>query len=420
MLSVAEKLYEMILETKLRQKLEKDMETSQSGFRKGHSTNDHIFTIKQIIEKMNTTKKEAFLCFVDLKKAFDMVSREYLWDLLEKRNIGDKLLRAIRGIYKVTRSYVRARGGESTKFTSYKGLRQGGSLSPFLFIIILDEVLKKIKPKQKKLHIGHKQLKPTYITEGSFADDLVIFAKTEADLQHNLELWKDELKTAGLELNLSKTKTMTIGNKNKTCHIKIEGVEIEHVSEYKYLGVIITQDGSAEIEIHNRLKAANKSFHALNKAILSNKLIKEETKITVYKSIYLPILIYGSETWVLNKNQQSKIQAAEMKFLRRARGVTKMDKIRSEQIRTDLKIKEARKSIEERKLNWWGHLKRMDEKKQVKKVWESRMDGKRKVGRPQVTWDQTIDRILTSKGVTKKEAASKTANREEWKKFTAK
>lgn len=82
--------------------------------------------------------------------------------------------------------------------------------------------------------------------------------------------------------------------------------------------------------------------------------------MTVYKSMYLPTLLYRCETRVITEVMQRRFQAAEMKYLRRVANVTIMDKIRNEKIRNQLETECAKKYMQKAKLRWWGHLNRLD------------------------------------------------------------
>lgn len=89
-----------------------------------------------------------------------------------------------------------------------------------------------------------------------------------------------------------------------------------------------------ETEIEERISDASKVYYSLNGSVIRKKEISRRTKLIVYKTIFRPTLIYGSESWVLNKSQKSKLQAVNMKYLRANKGVTRMDRIRSNIIRT--------------------------------------------------------------------------------------
>lgn len=412
-------IYETILEGRLREKVEKELEENQSGFRRGRSTQDHIFTIRQIIEKYRARNKEVFMCYIDLEKAFDRVNRKMIWKTLEKLGIGEELKEAVRSIYHKNQNYVRTRNMTSEIFTTNEGVRQGGTLSPLLFITALDEVIKKSVPEMKKLCVGYKNMQIVSVNICAFADDMVLFAENERDLQHNINILAKQLAPFNLKINEKKTKVMRIAKEESERHLKIEteGKEIEQVSQYKYLGAIVEESGSLEGEINNRVTAASKVFHSLRTKFLNNKEVSKKTKIVVFDAIYIPTLTYGSETWVTNKRQESRLQAAEMKYLRRTEGVSMLDKIRNTDIRKNLGVAPIKKKIEGNKLRWLGHLNRMKETRLTKRIWEARPVGKRGRGRPAKTWNETIGEILKNSGIDFKEAKTKSADRSEWRKW---
>ena len=161
------KIYEAILESKLRQATEATLEKAQSGFRKGYSTQDHIFTLRKLIETTTIQDGKLFITFIDLEKAFDRVQREMMWEILEKIKISKQLLGAIKSIYRMTTNYIRTGNETTEEFITTKGLRQGGALSPMLFILFLDNIIKNIKDKTKKVEAGYYNLTRMTISERS-------------------------------------------------------------------------------------------------------------------------------------------------------------------------------------------------------------------------------------------------------------
>ena len=90
---------------------------------------------------------------------------------------------------------------------------------------------------------------------------------------------------------------------------------------------------------------------------------------------------------------------AEMKVLRTIRGVTRMDKLQNDQIRLDLSVKPLLREIEESKLKWYGHVKRMDDTRLAKRYLEWKPQGKRPVGRPRKRWIDGVDKALEKRGI---------------------
>ena len=150
---------------------------------------------------------------------------------------------------------------------------------------------------------------------------------------------------------------------------------------------------------------------------IKNKNISEYTKLKVFKTVFRPIVTYGCETWVLDARQKSRIQAMEMLYFRAVCGVTRRDRIRNDEIRKRLRIIPTWSFIEQRQLSWWGHLNRMSNKRQTRGIWEARIAGNKKRGRPGLTFNSVIQGILRERGTCWNEARIMARNRKEWAKF---
>lgn len=417
LLSTGRKIYEHILNEKLKNIIEPTLIESQSGFRKGRSVQDHIFTIKQIIDKTKMKRGTAYMAFIDLEKAFDKVPRTLVWEILENKGVDKKLNKVIQSLYKNTINLVIYKNMKSKVFRTKEGLRQGAAMSPTLFTVFIDKIIRECNRRTKNLFIGYKNLIPVELSECAYADDVVIMAPTERDLQNNLNVWKEILEDDGMTMNLNKTKVMAIAEKKVTTNIHINGVKVQQVEDFEYLGVTIDETGKLEKEIGKRIENAMKVYHCLNRNFINKRVVSVKTKMNVYQAIYKPILTYGCETWTLTTQQKSRIQATEMKYLRRVKGVTKMDRIRNEKIRQDLGTNPILEFIEQRQLSWWGHMQRMSNNRQVKRIWEARTPTRRKRGRPRETWDGTIGKILAKKGKTWNEAIAIAKEKKLWRQF---
>lgn len=220
-----------------------------------------------------------------------------------------------------------------------------------------------------------------------------------------------------MNINIDKTKVMQIGKKTSNISIKLDGRVVEQTESYRYLGVNIHMNGKQEEEINKRIESTTKLYYTLNYPFIRKKEISKKTKMVVYSTVFKPILTYGSESWVLNKQMKSKLQALEMKYLRGVTGITRKDRIRNDVVRKELCAEPVLKSIEKQQLRWFGHLARMKEERQTKRVWLARPPQKHPKGRPRKSWDQAVAECLKERGVSWKEGISLAQNKKEWAKF---
>ena len=109
-----------------------------------------------------------------------------------------------------------------------------------------------------------------------------------------------------------------------------------------------------------------------------------------YKFVARPSLLYGSETWVTTQTDTTRLEAAEMRFLRSVTGYTRLDKIRSEVIRKELEISGIQDVRPKYKQNWINHLERMDNTRFLKHALNCKPRGRRDRGRPRKRW-QWVD-----------------------------
>lgn len=140
--------------------MEKQLQSEQVAFRPGEQTQDHIYTIRTIIEKSLNMDKELFLAFLDLKAAFDQVPRKYIWEALQELQITNKLVNVIKSLYNNVKGKVRLNAQISKQFCIDKGVKHDDSLSPLLLVIYMNQVSTKYQNKTRKGNLGHLNLNP--------------------------------------------------------------------------------------------------------------------------------------------------------------------------------------------------------------------------------------------------------------------
>ena len=97
-------------------------------------------------------------------------------------------------------------------------------------------------------------------------------------------------------------------------------MSIERVEEFKYLGTTLTNQNSVQEEIKSRLKLGNACYHSVQN-LLSSGLLYKNLNINIYRTIILPVVLYGCETWSLTLREEHRLWVFENRVLRRIFGV---------------------------------------------------------------------------------------------------
>ena len=187
----------------------------------------------------------------------------------------------------------------------------------------------------------------------------------------------------------------------------MEDKELEVVKHFKYLGSDLTEDGRLDLEI-SRIQLGS-AFYQQVRGLVWNKDIPMKAKEVMYKAYYVPIMTYAAETWTITQRDESRVQAAEMKFLRSMVQKTRRDRVRNEDIRKELGVQKLNDKLEQNRLRWFGHVKRMNEVRLPRQAMEGRMSGKRGRGRPRMRW---MDSVKNS--IRKRNLDWNTVSEEEW------
>ena len=136
-----------------------------------------------------------------------------------------------------------------------------------------------------------------HISNLRYADDTTLMAESEEELKSLLMKVKEESEKVGLNLNIQKTKIMASGPITSR---EIDGETVEIVSDFIFLGSIITADGDRRHEIKRRLLLGRKVVTNLD-SIFKSRDITLPTKVCLVKAMVFPVVMYGCESWTINK-----------------------------------------------------------------------------------------------------------------------
>ena len=419
LLSVIGKIYGRILINRVREITEELVGEEQGGFRKGKGCVDQIFVLRNIVEKYLEKGKKVYAAFMDLEKAYDRVDREGIWRVLRIYGVDGELLRAVKSLYEGARAAVRVEDELSEFFSLNVGLKQGCVMSPWLFNLYMDGVVREIQGRAVDVGVtlrrdGRVWKLPVLL----FADDTVLLSEDEWELQGLVREFGSVCKKRNLKVNANKSKVMVFERSEDTeCRVSLEGEEMENVRVFKYLGSVMSKDGSLEEEVRERVQQGRKVAGSL-KAVIKNREVSMDVKRSLHDSIVIPTLTYGSEAWTMQEGYKSRVRAVEMNYLRGACGVTWRDRLTNEEVKERCGVSvDVTEKIRRNTLRWFGHVERMESESLTKRVYVSEVDGVRGRGRPRLRWRDGVERYMREGGLSWGEGRQMTGDRGTWRRF---
>ena len=313
LLSTPGKVLNRIILERLRKGVDDELRENQAGFRNGRSCSDQIATLRIIIEQSIEWNTSVYVNFIDFEKAFDSVDRQLLWQLMAHYGLPPKYINIIKSTYQDMQCQVLHQGHAQETFSVLTGVKQGCLLSPFLFLLCIDWIMKQTTHNKKT---GIQWNLTQHLEDLDFADDIALLSHSHQQMHEKSQLLESTAAGLGLKINGPKTKIMRINNKN-TNPISIGDQTLEEVDKFTYLGSVLAVGGGTEEDVKARIGKARTTFNILNK-IWKTKNISLNTKLKIFISNVKSVLLYGSETWRTTINITNKLYTFLNHCLRRS------------------------------------------------------------------------------------------------------
>ena len=222
----------------------------------------------------------------------------------------------------------------------------------------------------------------------------------------------------GMEVSTEKSKVMVSSTEHITASITMNGEPLEEVSTFKYLGATLSKDGTCTAEIRIRIATATAAMARLSR-IWKSSNISFHTKYRLYRSLVLSILLYGCEAWTLLAETERRIQAFEMKCLRRLLRISYMEHKTNDYVRAIVNTNVGPQepllaTVKRRKLTWFGHVTRHDSL--CKTIMQGTVEGGRRRGRQRKSWS---DNVKEWTELSMPELLTQSTDRPAWRRMSA-
>jgi len=202
-------------------------------------------------------------------------------------------------------------------------------------------------------------------------------------------------------------------------NVTVGDYNFEVVKDFVYLGCQMNSEGSnTSLEIKRRIVIANRCYFGLSKHMRS-KTLSRKTKITLYRTLIVPVLTYGAESWTISNYDENLIGSFERKILRKIFGPINVNGVWGQRHNRELyelyDETDLVTWIKIQRLRWLGHVVRMNDDAPARAVFDSNPEGRRRRGRPHLRWKDGVQsdvRMLNIVG-SWREAAQ---DRSQWRK----
>lgn len=272
LLNSSYKLLESVLLQRLRPIVDPALRPHQAAYRSARSTNDNVTAARLILEHRREFQLSTVVLSFDLKSAFDRIDRQWMLHSLRQFHVPEHLVSLVAALNVNTKSKVRHRSVTSDEFAVDSGVRQGGLLSPLLFIATLDRVMRRV---MRVLAIFSPDFTDNvysardYVQDMEYADDLLVVCSP--DMAQLLScIMEIELAKVGLRVNPTKSAAMQLGL-DRPLDILVSGETLPIVTSVKFLGTIVDIGCDQVKEIKHRMARAKACESRIGKTALYNK-----------------------------------------------------------------------------------------------------------------------------------------------------
>ena len=298
------------------------MTQAQAGGRANCSTYDHVFIARAMIAYGLKTRKPIFITFFDVQKAFDHADVDDMFDAVWKSGVRGKIWRLGKKFQERLTAEVKTRFGNSRSILRECGGKQGGHLMATIFGLLMDSLADSLL---KTTDFG-VWIREVYIPALLFVDDVMSISEGKDNQKKMLDKIADFAVQHKMEWGVDKCKVMQVGRgKNIAETWQLGDKIIESTSEYKYLGDIITRNGTNRRNLEEREKKVNQAVRGIKSCAQHEIMEKVQNQaiLRLHETVVVPTLLYNAESWTLTKSDEKLCEKVEIGALKSVLGLPK-------------------------------------------------------------------------------------------------
>ena len=253
------------------------------------------FKIRTKTNNLGICQREYYTCFLDFKKAYNHLPRDKLWTVLLEYVVRGQLLAAMKLLYKESEVFFRVNGMKKKLFSVSIGLRQGYVLFHLLFIIYMDKI-DRDSSSSSGATFGECNTRRLL-----FADNLALLSLYKSDVQYELDRFSGARLKAGIKISTAKIEIMCLSRHPVLCSFRTNGVTLQKTEKFKNLGVTFSSDSRQDDELGSCIGKASAVMRQLYQSVVLKRELCKKAKLSVFRSVFVPILTYGNECRVMTE-----------------------------------------------------------------------------------------------------------------------
>ena len=288
---------------------------NQTGFIKKVSCSEAIFSTLEVLSQYAQKGDTMYMCLYDLQKAFDTVQYPVLLKRVFDAGINGKAWRLIRSWYNSPKSMVKVGGRlSSSPFSLERGVLQGSILSPMLFLLVMDPLLRELESNSLGPYVSG-------LYSGAFAhaDDIRTISSSLSTLNRQISFVQQFAIDNALALNASKCEVLVISPKKvpPTPICSIADQQLVPKDSAKCLGHWWSWDLSADKAVDEAIKKARRAFFSFGAMGAFQGKLNPLSSRAIFETCVIPILLYGCENWFLPEPLLQRLEAFQGEIGRR-------------------------------------------------------------------------------------------------------